>query len=157
MRPDEEVRRLHSRHSARQADRGLSALCAEQDTLPGSIYLGVIAVLPNLFLQIGNGGGVQNLPFGGTAVLIMIGVGWIRSNKSRVSSCSATTKGSSSETRFAGTARGGQGHTGREARREAGDPANLDRRAFRHNVDKAPNWASRPSVTWTPVTWCPPT
>ena len=36
---------------------------------------GVIAVLPNLFLQIGNSGGVQNLPFGGTAVLIMIGVG----------------------------------------------------------------------------------
>ncbi|EUA92096.1 secY translocase family protein [Mycobacterium ulcerans str. Harvey] len=33
-------------------------------TLPGSIYLGVIAVLPNLFLQIGNSGGVQNLPFG---------------------------------------------------------------------------------------------
>jgi preprotein translocase subunit SecY len=44
-------------------------------TLPGSVYLGLIAVLPNLFLQIGNGGGVQNLPFGGTAVLIMIGVG----------------------------------------------------------------------------------
>ena len=44
-------------------------------TLPGSIYLGVIAVLPNVFLQIGNSGGVQNLPFGGTAVLIMIGVG----------------------------------------------------------------------------------
>ena len=44
-------------------------------TLPGSIYLGVIAVLPNLFLEAGNSGGVQNLPFGGTAVLIMIGVG----------------------------------------------------------------------------------
>ena len=44
-------------------------------TLPGSIYLGVIAVLPNLFLKIGSGGTVQNLPFGGTAVLIMIGVG----------------------------------------------------------------------------------
>ena len=44
-------------------------------TLPGSIYLGVIAVLPNLFLQIGNTGSVQNLPFGGTAVLIMVGVG----------------------------------------------------------------------------------
>jgi preprotein translocase subunit SecY len=43
-------------------------------TLPGSIYLGAIAVLPNLFLQMG-GGQVQNLPFGGTAVLIMIGVG----------------------------------------------------------------------------------
>lgn len=44
-------------------------------TLPGSIYLGVIAVLPNMFLQIGNTSSVQNLPFGGTAVLIMIGVG----------------------------------------------------------------------------------
>lgn len=44
-------------------------------TLPGSIYLGVIAVLPNLFLQMGNSGNLQNLPFGGTAVLIMIGVG----------------------------------------------------------------------------------
>ncbi len=45
-------------------------------TLPGSIYLGVIAVLPNVFLEMGNtGGSVQNLPFGGTAVLIMIGVG----------------------------------------------------------------------------------
>lgn len=44
-------------------------------TLPGSIYLGVIAVLPNMFLQMGSSGGVQNIPFGGTAVLIMIGVG----------------------------------------------------------------------------------
>ena len=45
-------------------------------TLPGSIYLGVIAVLPNVFLQMGSsGGGLQNIPFGGTAVLIMIGVG----------------------------------------------------------------------------------
>ncbi|HTM83788.1 MAG TPA: preprotein translocase subunit SecY, partial [Mycobacterium sp.] len=44
-------------------------------TLPGSMYLGIISVLPNLFLQIGNTGAVQNLPFGGTAVLIMIGVG----------------------------------------------------------------------------------
>jgi preprotein translocase subunit SecY len=44
-------------------------------TLPGSIYLGVVAVLPNLFLEMGNSGTVQNLPFGGTAVLIMVGVG----------------------------------------------------------------------------------
>jgi preprotein translocase subunit SecY len=44
-------------------------------TLPGSIYLGAIAVLPNLFLQAGSGGSVANLPFGGTAVLIAIGVG----------------------------------------------------------------------------------
>ncbi|MCH9640090.1 MAG: preprotein translocase subunit SecY [Actinomycetia bacterium] len=47
-------------------------------TLPGSIYLGVVAVLPNLFMQIGGGGGgapMQNLPFGGVGVLIMVGVG----------------------------------------------------------------------------------
>lgn len=44
-------------------------------TLPGSIYLGVIAVLPNVFMQMGNGASLQNLPFGGVAVLIMIGVG----------------------------------------------------------------------------------
>ena len=44
-------------------------------TLPGSIYLGVIAVLPNLFLNMGGSGTLQNLPFGGVAVLIMIGVG----------------------------------------------------------------------------------
>jgi preprotein translocase subunit SecY len=44
-------------------------------TLPGSIYLGLIAVLPNLFLKIGASGSAQSLPFGGTAVLIAIGVG----------------------------------------------------------------------------------
>ncbi|MEZ5210108.1 preprotein translocase subunit SecY [Gordonia sp. (in: high G+C Gram-positive bacteria)] len=44
-------------------------------TLPGSLYLGIIAILPNLFLEIGNGGSVQNMPFGGTALLIMVGVG----------------------------------------------------------------------------------
>ncbi|MBU3706460.1 MAG: preprotein translocase subunit SecY [Mycobacterium sp.] len=44
-------------------------------TLVGSIYLGVIAVLPNVFLQAGSSGSLQNIPFGGTAVLIMIGVG----------------------------------------------------------------------------------
>jgi preprotein translocase subunit SecY len=43
-------------------------------TLPGSLYLGVIAVLPNLFFGI-TGGNSQNFPFGGTAVLIMVGVG----------------------------------------------------------------------------------
>ncbi|WP_280422190.1 preprotein translocase subunit SecY [Nocardia carnea] len=45
-------------------------------TLPGSIYLGLVAVLPNVFLDMGSSsGGVQNLPFGGTAVLIMVSVG----------------------------------------------------------------------------------
>jgi len=44
-------------------------------TLPGSLYLGIIAVLPNFFLGITGSGRNQNFPFGGTAVLIMVGVG----------------------------------------------------------------------------------
>ena len=44
-------------------------------TLPGSLYLGVIAVLPNFFLGVTGGDNNQNFPFGGTAVLIMVGVG----------------------------------------------------------------------------------
>ncbi|WP_019807068.1 preprotein translocase subunit SecY [Saccharomonospora halophila] len=46
-------------------------------TLPGSIYLGIVAILPNFFLSMTGsqqGGGAQNFPFGGTAVLIMVGV-----------------------------------------------------------------------------------
>ncbi|GAA4547991.1 preprotein translocase subunit SecY [Pseudonocardia xishanensis] len=44
-------------------------------TLPGSLYLGIIAVLPNFFLGLTGSGQNQNFPFGGTAVLIMVGVG----------------------------------------------------------------------------------
>jgi preprotein translocase subunit SecY len=44
-------------------------------TLPGSLYLGIIAVLPNFFLGLTGQGNNQNFPFGGTAVLIMVGVG----------------------------------------------------------------------------------
>jgi preprotein translocase subunit SecY len=44
-------------------------------TLPGSIYLGIVAILPNLFLELTGEGNNQNFPFGGTAVLIMVGVG----------------------------------------------------------------------------------
>ena len=43
-------------------------------TLPGALYLGTVAVLPNFFFSI-TGGNNQNFPFGGTAVLIMVGVG----------------------------------------------------------------------------------
>lgn len=45
-------------------------------TLPGSLYLGIVAILPNFFLGITGGQGqTQNFPFGGTAVLIMVNVG----------------------------------------------------------------------------------
>ena len=42
-------------------------------TLPGALYLGVVAVLPYLLLSVT--GNAQNFPFGGTAVLILVGVG----------------------------------------------------------------------------------
>jgi preprotein translocase subunit SecY len=45
-------------------------------TLPGSLYLATVAVLPNFFLDLTGGQqGAQNFPFGGTAVLILVGVG----------------------------------------------------------------------------------
>jgi len=44
-------------------------------TLPGALYLGIIAVLPNFFFMWLGGTSYQNFPFGGTAVLIMVGVG----------------------------------------------------------------------------------
>ncbi len=44
-------------------------------TLPGSLYLGIVAVLPNFFLGLTGQGNNQNFPFGGTSVLIMVGVG----------------------------------------------------------------------------------
>ncbi|MFY1673311.1 preprotein translocase subunit SecY [Plantactinospora sp. WMMB334] len=44
-------------------------------TLPGSLYLGAVAVLPNFFFIWLDNQQFQNFPFGGTAVLIMVGVG----------------------------------------------------------------------------------
>ena len=43
-------------------------------TLPGALYLGIISILPN-FHRSGSAGSSQNFPFGGTAVLIIVGVG----------------------------------------------------------------------------------
>jgi preprotein translocase subunit SecY len=42
-------------------------------TFPGSIYLGIIALLPNIAVALL--GVSANLPFGGTSILIMVGVG----------------------------------------------------------------------------------
>jgi preprotein translocase subunit SecY len=42
-------------------------------TLPGSIYLGLIALVPLVALALVNAD--QNFPFGGTSILIMVGVG----------------------------------------------------------------------------------
>ena len=44
-------------------------------TLAGALYLAIISVLPNFFFIWLNQKQYQNFPFGGTAVLIMVGVG----------------------------------------------------------------------------------
>ncbi|MCU1648105.1 MAG: Protein translocase subunit SecY [Nocardia sp.] len=44
-------------------------------TLPGSIYLGAVAVLPNLLLHFGGTNTTQTLALGGTSVLIVVSVG----------------------------------------------------------------------------------
>lgn len=48
----------------------------ERLTLPGATYLAMVAVLPNLaILAFGGSQVFAQFPFGGTAVLIMVGVG----------------------------------------------------------------------------------
>ncbi|HIW63793.1 MAG TPA: preprotein translocase subunit SecY [Candidatus Stackebrandtia excrementipullorum] len=48
----------------------------ERLTLPGAIYLATVAILPNLAILAFDGSNVfAQFPFGGTAVLIMVGVG----------------------------------------------------------------------------------
>jgi preprotein translocase subunit SecY len=42
-------------------------------TLPGSIYLGLVALIP--LIALASVGANQNFPFGGTSILIMVGVG----------------------------------------------------------------------------------
>ncbi|GAB3946093.1 hypothetical protein GCM10029976_073010 [Kribbella albertanoniae] len=42
-------------------------------TLPGAIYLAVLSLIPLIALVLA--GANQNFPFGGTSILIMVGVG----------------------------------------------------------------------------------
>ena len=44
-------------------------------TLAGSLYLMIVSILPNFFFIYLNSEQYINFPFGGTAVLIMVGVG----------------------------------------------------------------------------------
>jgi preprotein translocase subunit SecY len=44
-------------------------------TLPGALYLGIIAIIPYLALALLPGSNANQFPFGGTAVLILVGVG----------------------------------------------------------------------------------
>jgi preprotein translocase subunit SecY len=61
-------------------------------TLPGSIYLGLIALLPLVALATVSAN--QNFPFGGASILIIVGVGLETVSRSTRSCSSVTTKGS---------------------------------------------------------------
>ena len=54
------------RQTAEHLDRILTRI-----TLPGALFIAAIALLPNLFLATQN---INNLPFGGTSILITVGV-----------------------------------------------------------------------------------
>jgi preprotein translocase subunit SecY len=54
------------RQTAEYLDRILSRI-----TLPGALFIAAIALLPNVFLATQN---IQNFPFGGTSILIAVGV-----------------------------------------------------------------------------------
>ena len=43
-------------------------------TLPGALYLGIVAILPNMLMSLTGPSGAQNFPVGGVAVLILVGV-----------------------------------------------------------------------------------
>ena len=71
----EEVRWFRPGHPAGQADRRLPGLHPQPDHPAGCALPGLISVLPNFFFIWLDSAQYQNFPFGGTAVLIMVGVG----------------------------------------------------------------------------------
>ena len=64
-------------------------------TLPGSLYLGLIALHPDFIAFSALVSAVPELPVRWHGILIIVGVAWRRSSRSRPSCSSGTTKGSS--------------------------------------------------------------
>ncbi len=72
-RQHEEVRRLHPGHPAGRPTAEYLDYVLTRVTLPGSLYLGLIALIPLIaFVLVGAN---QNFPFGGASILIIVGVG----------------------------------------------------------------------------------
>jgi preprotein translocase subunit SecY len=94
-RQHEEVRRLHPGHPRRATHRRVPPLRPDADHGPGAIYLALISLIPLIafVLQCAN----QNFPFGGTSILIIVGVGLETVKQIEASCSSATTKGSSGD------------------------------------------------------------
>ena len=70
-----QVRRLHPGHPARPADRAVYLdRVLTRLTLPGSLYLATVAVLPSVFINYFNFSQATSRALGGTSVLIVVGV-----------------------------------------------------------------------------------
>ena len=70
-----QVRRLHPRHPAGPADRAVPRPRARRRlTLPGSLFLATIAVLPSIFINHFGFSQATSRALGGTSVLIVVGV-----------------------------------------------------------------------------------
>jgi preprotein translocase subunit SecY len=70
-RPDPSPGWLHPRCPARPADRAYLAKAVNRITLPGAVFIAIIAILPYILLWAAD---VNNFPFAGTSVLISVGV-----------------------------------------------------------------------------------
>ncbi len=73
-RQHEEVWWLHPGYPAGRPTAEYLSYVLNRITWPGSLYLGLIALVPTMALA-GFGGANQNFPFGGTSILIIVGVG----------------------------------------------------------------------------------
>ena len=70
-RPDPPPGWLHPRRAPRTADRGYLAKAVNRITLPGAVFIAIIAILP---VHPAVGRRRQRFPFAGTSVLISVGV-----------------------------------------------------------------------------------
>ena len=125
-----QVRRLHPGHPARARrprvylDRVLTRL-----TLPGSLYLATVAVLPSIFINYFNFSQATSRALGGTSVLIVVGVALDTMRQMESQMMMRSYEGFlRSEPARAGPAGGGQGDAGQADRSRLRDPARLDRR-----------------------------
>ena len=125
-------------------------------TLPGALYLGLIALIPLIAFVFINAN--QNFPFGGTSILIMVGVALdtVKQIESQLQQRNYEGFLPLDATDHDGPARRRQGHAGEVRRRALRDPGDLDRRHLPgqrlrgHGARR-----SRPSATWTPGSTSP--
>jgi preprotein translocase subunit SecY len=72
------IRGLHPRHQTRAADGAVLDRVLSRLTLPGSLYLAIVAVLPTFLIQFFHFSQSTSTFLGGTSLLIIVGVALTR-------------------------------------------------------------------------------